>query len=404
LKGFDSPGPWIRHMAGDPLDYVTVLTTKGPLATKRITAGINGQPPRVEGYRSAARFSIREAGVSNIDDLAKLLDTMQSRSFVVRGQPREGVDYRDARRRLHDRRNPDGTVTPATLQAAARHWIPLDVDHLSCPDWLDPCDDPDQTVEHVVERLPEEFHGATCWWSFTSSQGLKPNSIRLRLFFWADRPLADWQLKQWLADAPVDHSIFAPAQPIYVARPIFVGMPDPVPWRSGIWRGDRDEVTPPEIEKPQLRESQSAGVNFTGLAGSGYAFHRARIGDGPGLGGFHIPVKSAVAAWVARQGAGTDPAWLRGDLERAIRAAPRDPAKRDDDYIEFRADDLDPLITAIVELQAAREAAVPVYERVEPTYPPPMASVAAARAALAGALDRFATAALAYQAPLAMAA
>src|SRR5271167_4984817 len=82
--------------------------------------------------------------------------------------------------------------------------------------------------------------------------------LRIRLFFWADRALADWQLKAWLSGYPVDQSIFAPAQPVYVARPIFIGMPDPVPTRSGIWRGDRDAITPPTITKPRGYCSQRA--------------------------------------------------------------------------------------------------------------------------------------------------
>jgi hypothetical protein len=268
------------------------------------------------------------------------------RAFVVRGRPREGIDRQRSRRLLHDKRNRNDSVTPATLEPAARRWLALDCDRLECPHWLDQFDEPDRTVEHVVSLLPVEIHYATVWWQFTSSAGIKPG-ISLRLFFWLERPLEDWQLKQWLADSPVDPAVFAPAQPIYVARPLFVGMTDPVPWRSGIWHGDRDEVTPPDIEKPQPRESQSAGVKFTESAGSGYEFHRSRIGDGPELGGFHIPVKSAVVAWIARQGAAVDTAWLREDLEKAIRETPSDPKKRDSQYIEFRVGDLDPLISAI---------------------------------------------------------
>jgi hypothetical protein len=392
-------------MTGEPVDYVTILTSKGPLASKRITA-IPGGPPKVESYGSAKFFSISQTGVSNIDELAELLGRVverSPRSFIVRGKPKEGIDQRRAQRRVHDRRNSDGTVTPATIEAAEHRWIALDCDRIACPDWLDPFEEPDQTVEHVVSRLPVEFHDATVWWQFTSSAGIKPG-ISLRLFFWSDRPLADWELKQWLADSPVDHSIFAPAQPIYVARPIFVGMPDPVPFRSGIWRGDRDAITPPVIERPKPKPV-SSGDAFTGSAGGGYEFRCGRIGDHPEGDGFFEPVKSAVAVWVARQGAGVDTAWLREDLERVIRSAPRDPAKHDDAYIELRVGDLDPLIDAIIDLQVVKEAAAEAQPRCEPTYPAPLASVAEARALLAREMDRFAAAALAYRdEPMRMAA
>jgi hypothetical protein len=129
-------------------------------------------------------------------------------------------------------------------------------------------------------------------------------------------------------------------------------------------------------------------------AGAGYEFHRARIGDHKGGDGFFEPTKSAVAAWLRNQGSGADTTWLRTDLEQAIRAAGRDPAKHDDDYIDFRVgSDLDSLIEAIRELQVESERAA---ERVEPTYPAPLGSVAEARAVLADAMDRFARAALAW--------
>jgi hypothetical protein len=85
--------------------------------------------------------------------------------------------------------------------------------------------------------------------------------------------------------------------------------------------------------------------------------HCARIGDHGAGDGFFRPIKSAVAAYVARHGSQVDTSWLRSDLEEVIRRAPRDPVKHSDDYIELRVDDLDPLITAIVEMERASEEA-----------------------------------------------
>jgi hypothetical protein len=263
-------------------------------------------------------------------------------TFVVRGRPAEGIDRHYAYRRLHPRTQSDGTIEPATIEPAEHRWIPLDLDSIPCPEWLDPVHEPARTVEYVVSQLPEEFHGVTCWGSFTSGQGIKLG-IRMRLFFWADRALADWELKAWLGERvptegvapakwprkyPVDLAIFAPAQPIYVARPVVVGGPDPVPIRSGIWRDDRDAITPPTITKPEkvaiVREPsdrQSSSTYFDG----GCETHCSRIGDHDGGDGFYGPIKSAVAADIARHGASVETEWLRTDLERAIRGAPRDP-------------------------------------------------------------------------------
>ena len=97
-----------------------------------------------------------------------------------------------------------------------------------------------------------------------------------------------------------------------------------------------------------------------------------------------------------------DITWLQADLEHAIRSATRDPAKHDDGYIEFRVADLDHLIEAIVELQATKEAKP---DHCKPTYPPPLGSVAEARAALTAVFDQFVAETFAYYGePMRMAA
>src|SRR3954451_20182254 len=50
-------------------------------------------------------------------------------------------------------------------------------------------------------------------------------------------------VKMW----PVDTSVFNPVQPNYISKPLFVGCPDPVPFRSGLWVGDNEAFTPPPI-------------------------------------------------------------------------------------------------------------------------------------------------------------
>jgi hypothetical protein len=332
--------------------------------------------------------------VSDIDELAAALIQIEQEptSFIVRGAPIEGIDRQHAYRRLHARKNKQ---EPPTLCPASRHWVPLDLDSIPCPDWLNPVDDPDRAVDYLVDHLPAEFRGATCWWQFTSSQQIKPG-IRMRLFFWSDVPLADWQLKQWLAKSPVDQAIFSPVQPIYVARPIFDGVPDPVPFRSGLRRGDRDAITPPTITKPSnavkrhgKREGQSASF------GGGYEAFRRSIGDHSGGNGFHAPTKSAVASCLALHGS-VDTTWLRNDLEQAIRCATRDVHKHPDSYIETRVRDLDTLIPNILEMQRVTEAAHPHMVECDPTYPAPLGSVAEARARLTQLAERHLASAIAY--------
>jgi hypothetical protein len=363
-------------------DFITILTAVGRRrATKLIepardkTVWPNKQIPGqidIIGYESMTLFRGEERPVESIYELTKILDGIERdiSSFVVRGRIAEGVDRNRMMRRVRDRAGSD-----PTLLAAEHYWIALDLDAIPCPEWIDPAREPKSAVEYVIERLPEEFHNATCRWQFTSSQGFKGNTISLRLYYWADRPLSDSELKAWLCGFEpgtkerrwpmIDGSVFAPGQPIYTAAPLIVGgLRDPMPQRSGILYGDFDEVLAPEIAPAHRRSGHGAqsshgvhggGPQAPGEPGLGYEGHCARIGDHGAGNGFHGPIKSAVAAYISRHGSQVDTGWLRADLEEVIRRAPRDPVKHPDDYIELRVADLDPLIVAIVEMERSSE-------------------------------------------------
>jgi len=170
-------------MTGELVDTATVLETRGPLATKRITWAEGEPTPRIEAYARAAHFHFVEFSLSGPDELVRLLHLLEQRPkcLIVRGKPKPGIEGTIARRLIRDRRNGDGSITPATLEACPHYWIALDCDHVPCPNGIDPLFEPRAAVEHVVSTLPVEFQGATCWWQFTASQGFKPG-ISLRLF------------------------------------------------------------------------------------------------------------------------------------------------------------------------------------------------------------------------------
>jgi hypothetical protein len=75
-------------------------------------------------------------------------------------------------------------------------------------------------------------------------------------------------LKRWLRAVPVDASVFAAAQPIYTAAPLFVGCADPLAARLALMPGAA-EVLPPSPEtlappprppaKPLKMRAASAG-------------------------------------------------------------------------------------------------------------------------------------------------
>ena len=266
-----------------PLDALTVLTTKGPLATKRIIAVQDGEP-KIESYGKAQRFSFDEWDVSSFDEMAAALKALQrrERSFVVRGKPAEGIKrMRRTARAASTRaaREPATLIPSAAALAAVRYGFRRSARRASTR-----FSSPMPSSSMSSSYCPKNFTASRSSGAFTSGHGIKPG-IRIRLWFWLDRPVSDAEIKLWLAP-PIAEKLIDPA--LYYAgcrrstppTPIFVGMPDPVPYRCGVWRGHSDAVEVPAIETPQRRHARRPqhGGNSRG-DGGGYEAHRAQIGD-----------------------------------------------------------------------------------------------------------------------------
>jgi hypothetical protein len=97
---------------GGGADFITILETHGPLATKRHKR-VGGRW-QTESYGRARTFIIEKYTLDSIRDLASGLSrtaiARADRRFAIRGDtiPDAGIDYSSAPRRLHARRNPDG--------------------------------------------------------------------------------------------------------------------------------------------------------------------------------------------------------------------------------------------------------------------------------------------------------
>lgn len=227
----------------------------GHYATKRYSRSRTGKITK-SPYGNEKWFSVTTAEVVGIDGLAALLNRLQHDpyAFVIRGALLPEANPQLTRRLLHPDPQ-DGH--PATFRSACRQWIPLDFDGIAAPASTDPAADPEDAVEYLIGLLPPEFQDATCWWQFTSSQGFKPDTLNARLWFWLDRTIPDEDLTRWAKAINkaagytlVDPALFRAVQPNYVAAPIFEGVPDPQPRRSGLRRGLDDAVALVLPEKP----------------------------------------------------------------------------------------------------------------------------------------------------------
>ncbi|MXP65629.1 hypothetical protein E0493_19965 [Roseomonas sp. M0104] len=225
-------------MTADPMDphALTLATADGCWLCKSWY-----KDGRVEGYASARLFDLSTILVLNLMTLERLLRDLIKRrnTCVLRGAVIDPQKTRGQRRLLH----PDPKTGDApTLQEAKRAWVALDIDGLPLPAGVDPRD---LEACAVVMRsvLPPAFQDAACLVTATASHCIKPGA-RLRPWFLLDRPLSKQELKIWLKDAPVDHSVFGAVQPIYTAGPRFLGLFDPLPHRLVVLPGTERVVTP----------------------------------------------------------------------------------------------------------------------------------------------------------------
>jgi hypothetical protein len=349
-------------------DFITLLTAMGKsqILTKRISQGVNGHPV-IRDYDNVKRFDFKTIEVAGLEDITKVLDSVGSNAAITIGKPTEAA-VMGARRLMYD--DPK-TGERATLSKTMHRYLLIDLDCAPCPEGLDPIADPEAAVEYVGrQHLPEELHNRDVYWQLTSGAGIKPG-IRLRLCYWLDRLLSCEEMKQWVGKLDyVDGSIYTPNQLIYVAKPIFAkGLTDPVPRRSGIYRGTHRTVSPPDplprarahVTAGGAHASKPNGANGFDGAGNGvrgYAVWCQRIGDHEGGEGFYEPIKKAIGAYVGANGS-VNTEWLRADLERVIRAAPRDSSVHSDSYIEKKIRDLDRFIGWTQEQEGQQASAAP---------------------------------------------
>jgi hypothetical protein len=270
-------------------------------------------------------FRVRTVGLAGFSDLAANLAilTGERYAFVVRGEPIAETNREKARRLIYD--DPE-TGDRATFAEAPRHWFAVDLDKIPAPALTDAANDPHGTIDYLIGLLPPELHDASCWWQFTTSQGLPKTegTLSARLWFWSRTPVDDAGLTRWAIAANtaagqriVDLTLYRAVQPHYIANPLFDGLVDPLPLRCGIRRGLDESITL-MIPEPDLADHYDhGGGGFVGVGVDGYL---GQIGTETG---FRFGMVGAIASYFAVNGAAADPEPIKARLRQAIGAAPR---------------------------------------------------------------------------------
>lgn len=302
-------------------EYLTIFrTTPTPhgaprYATKRWIWSAALQEWRSVAYDAGAAYNIYERPISNLHDLAALLDKVRTdpRSFIVRGEVLPEVREVIAR-------NPQATFRRAKFEGkkggkpsvaeCARRWLMIDVDGYPLPGWADLADDPEAVVEAAIhDLLPDSFHDVECFWQLSASAGFKAGVLKAHLFFWLSEQVDNETLRAFFkVNAPgVDTAPYNAAQPHYIADPIIEGGHDPLPRRTGWVKGLEQEVSLPALDLAELnaairakRERVLTGAGLDASAARTVRGALALIGDDEGMEGWHAPLRRATMLY-ARQ-------------------------------------------------------------------------------------------------------
>ena len=210
-----------------------VVQGQGKLATKQIRRGCLEKIDYSEGAKwwRMSLFAAADHGAmaAELEKLAAM-----PRSLLVMGDCVPGLDLALEHRRRWAASEP----LENTLIAVPRAWMAIDADDAPVPA---PLGDAERLVEGAIHvrdcQLSAEFSNVSMLVSPTSSSGLRgPTLFRGRLWFLLDRPIPLADLRAWAMGVramggPVDPAVMQAGQPIFTARPQFVGMDDAIPPR-----------------------------------------------------------------------------------------------------------------------------------------------------------------------------
>lgn len=312
-------------------DQITVLVcADGHSAAKRFVRDPDGAVRKID-YNAGSFFGVILRDVNSISTLSQVLQGIETLpdALVIRGAINNPAA--DAKR---VRRRKENFSTPSQ----GRRWVLIDFDKIPLPDEASLSVNPLAVIEHLIGLLPSEFHQSSYHYQLSSSAGMgDPNRVSAHVWFWLSEPWTDADLKMWAKGVNgragyklIDPALFNDVQAHYTAVPIFEGVPDPFPQRSGLVEKHKDSVS---IQRLQVTPSSPSVIKPSVDAGPGFEGWLALIGDHPGGEGFHDPIIRAIASYVSQHGTeGTDKEALLETMRTRILKADR--SKHDDQYVE----------------------------------------------------------------------
>ncbi len=232
--------------------FITVLTCheKDKKAAKKFSM-VDGKIEKV-AFNAGAFFAHTTMPVSSLEELAEAIEKISNdhKKFIIKGQIKENMPE-FVRRKMHE--------PSAAFDAVPRPYVMLDIDKVNCPAHFDPALRAEEAITWIKNTLPSPFRDASCYYRFSSSQNVHKDNIvsktlSVHLWFWCNQEVSDVEWKSYFRsqNSPVDLAIFSAVQPHFTAKPIFDGMSDPLPKRSGLSKGNSEVVSVPDM--PQMNK------------------------------------------------------------------------------------------------------------------------------------------------------
>jgi len=291
-----------------------------------------------DGYDRAKHLDAFTVQVAGLDEVLLLLGRLvpTPSCCVVRGELVHGPRAKGVRRLLHlDKK----TGELPTFRDVPRRWLALDLDGLPLPSHV-PHTDLAGCMGVAISTLPGAFGDAACIVQASARHGLLPG-LRLRLWFWLDRPTWGHELKRWLKGVGCDMSVFGAVQPIYTAAPtlapgVFDLLPQRVllvPGRPVVSVPSPDALAPPPPPPAPDRPKGKYTVNNGGT----HPYVRKAVESGvqriatSAVSGRHptIVAETSRLARFVESGLLTT-----GQIKQLVTAAAKMAGKDDDDEIE----------------------------------------------------------------------
>lgn len=283
------------------------LGGRAPLLTKTFTAA------GVQSYDNAFRYDVHAVeDVASIHDLSELLTALEDvpTACVVRGRLKNPANTKGVRRLSSPSRD------DTTFEEQHQPWMLCDFDGVPAPS----ADMTNQErLDFLVSLLPAYFHGASYHYRWSASAGTKGwDYLSCHLWFWLTDPWDSVTIRERIIGEnwEIDDAPFEAVQVHYTAKPIFDGVPDPMPTgRSGLVIGDRDAVDMPPYFAPVIPCSVWKHENTVVGVEEGFVARLNEIGPR-----YHGPIRRAIG-YYCRRVKDVDTFELRSRLQDAIQAA-----------------------------------------------------------------------------------